>query len=290
MRAAGAMEIATVLSGDRAALGEILPAGDRLAGTVALMTGAGSAPGIIGVGALSAMLFARQGARIAIVDIDRDRAAHTAASVEALGGAVIALACDVCDEAGVGAAIDTIMVKWGRLDIAINNAALLKGHAPDNAEGWRHIIDVNLVAPQIVGRAAAGAMKVGGKGGSIINIGSIAGLRGMGAGAYASSKGGLLALTRDQAFLFGDDGIRVNYISIGHVLGPMAPRDEASRRKRAAAGTVKREGTAFDVAWAALFLASEESRWISGASLPVDGGAMAMAGISAFPALAEAAI
>jgi NAD(P)-dependent dehydrogenase (short-subunit alcohol dehydrogenase family) len=133
-------------------------------------------------------------------------------------------------------------------------------------------MDVNLRATLLTTRHSVPYLK-GAGGGSIINISSIAAIRGFGSGAYAASKSALLGLTRDWAYLLGRDNIRVNCIVPGHVFTPMGDQGGPEvRERRRRVGLLPAEGLAWDVAWPAVFLASEESRWMTGVELPVDAG------------------
>ena len=167
------------------------------------------------------------------------------------------------------------MDAFGGLDTLVNNVALSQGGgnpATLSLDAWDQVMDVNLRAPLLTTRHSVPHLIAAG-GGSILNISSIAAIRGFGSGAYAASKSALLGLTRDWAYLFGRDSIRVNCILPGHVYTPMGDQGgEEFRERRRRAGLLPTEGLAWDVAWPAVFLASEESRWVTGVELPVDAG------------------
>jgi NAD(P)-dependent dehydrogenase (short-subunit alcohol dehydrogenase family) len=164
---------------------------------------------------------------------------------------------------------------FGRLDVLVNSAAVAAAAgSPVDADvgDWNATMELNVTAAVLAAKYAIPHMRTAG-GGAIINISSIAGTHGFGAGAYAASKGALIALTKDWAYLHGRDGIRVNCLVLGHVYAPMgASGGEDARERRRRAGPLGTEATAWDVAWPAVFLASDESRWITGVALPVDAG------------------
>ncbi|WP_425826702.1 SDR family NAD(P)-dependent oxidoreductase [Streptomyces fractus] len=248
--------------------------GTRLAGKAVLVTGAGSAGDFLGTGAATAMLLAAQGATVGIVDIDVERAEHTRKRVENSGGRAIAIAADITDEASATGAVDEFADRAGRLDGVVNNAGMSGdgGLMGATREGWDKVFALNVTAAMQVARAAHPHLVRGG-GGSVVNVSSIAALRGFGSGAYGASKGALQSLTTDQAYAWGPDNIRVNCLVPGHLHTPIGDRGgEEGRRMRAAANLLGVEGTAWDLAWAVLFLVGGESRWITGTVLPVDAG------------------
>jgi NAD(P)-dependent dehydrogenase (short-subunit alcohol dehydrogenase family) len=136
-------------------------------------------------------------------------------------------------------------------------------------------LDLDLSSVMLMCRSAVPHIRLAG-GGAIVNMSSIAGMRGMGSGAYAAAKAGVIGLTYDLAYSHGRDGIRVNCIAPGHLFTPMGNQGgEELRDRRRRAGLLGTEGTAWDAAWAALFLCSEEARWITGVVIPVDAGTTA---------------
>ena len=248
--------------------------GTRLAGTAALVTGAGSAGNFLGTGAATALLLAAQGAAVGILDTDTERAEHTRALIEKDGGQAFALPADLTDETAVRTAVDELAARAGRLDIVVNNAGISGegGVSAVTRAGWEHVFAVNVTGAMLVARAAHPHLVRAG-GGSVVNVSSIAALRGFGSGAYGASKGALQSLTTDLAHDWGPDGIRVNCLVPGHLYTPMGDHGgESGRELRRRANLLGTEGTAWDLAWAALFLAGPESRWITGAVLPVDAG------------------
>jgi NAD(P)-dependent dehydrogenase (short-subunit alcohol dehydrogenase family) len=251
--------------------------GHRLAGKRAFVTGAGTAPGgdLLGVGEAIAILFAAQGAQVAIADISAERAAATLRLVEAVGGEGIVTVGDLTTLADNARCVQEAVDAFGGLDTVVNSAALSSGAgSPVDVDlgTWDHVMAVNLHATFLTARHAIPHLAAAG-GGSIINISSIAASHGFGSGAYAASKAAIGGLTRDWAYLHGRDHIRVNGILPGHVFTPMGDQGGAElRERRRRAGLLPTEGVAWDIAWPAVFLASDESRWITGVELPVDAG------------------
>jgi NAD(P)-dependent dehydrogenase (short-subunit alcohol dehydrogenase family) len=251
--------------------------GHRLAGKRAFVTGAGTAPDgdLVGVGEAIAVLFAAQGARVAVADIAADRAEATLAMIADVGGEGIATVGDLSDVDDNRRCVDEAATAFGGLDIVVNSAALPGGGgspADVALESWDAVMDLNLRAAFLVGRHAVPHLRAAG-GGSIVNISSVAASLGHGSGAYAASKAGLEGLTRDWAFVHGRENIRANSIEIGHIYTPMGSLGgDAVREVRRRAGLLGTEGSAWDVAWPAVFLASDESGWITGVMLPVDAG------------------
>jgi NAD(P)-dependent dehydrogenase (short-subunit alcohol dehydrogenase family) len=252
-------------------------AGHRLAGKRAFVTGAGTTPGgdFPGIGEAIAVLFAAQGAKVAIADISAERAEATLGLVEDAGGEGVVTTGDLTllgdNERCVQEAVDA----FGGLDTVVNSAALSSGGGSPvdiDLDTWDQVMSVNLHATLLTARHTIPHLLTAG-GGSIINISSIAASRGHGSGAYAASKAAILGLTRDWAYVHGRDGVRVNCILPGHVYTPMGSQGGPEfRERRLRAGLLPTEGVAWDVAWPAVFLASEESRWITGVELPVDAG------------------
>jgi NAD(P)-dependent dehydrogenase (short-subunit alcohol dehydrogenase family) len=251
--------------------------GQRLQGKRALVSGAGKLPGaeLFGIGEAIAVLFALQGAQVAVVDVSHERANETKRLIDEFGGDAIVAVGDLTDEADNERCVQMTVDAFGGLDTLVNNVALSQGSgspATVNLDAWDQVMNVNLRAHLLTTRYGVPHLLAAG-GGSILNISSIAAIRGFGSGAYAASKSALLGLTRDWAYLFGRDSIRVNCILPGHVYTPMGDQGgEDVREQRRRAGLLSLEGLAWDIAWPAVFLASEESRWITGVELPVDAG------------------
>jgi NAD(P)-dependent dehydrogenase (short-subunit alcohol dehydrogenase family) len=239
--------------------------GERLAGAGALISGAGSEGEFLGVGAAIAVLFAAQGAHVGIVDHSSTRAENTLGLIGAQGGSGQVLVCDIRDDAQCKAAVAAFA--GPPLNIVVNNAAAApRGDVETvGAEDWRLAIDTVLTGALNLTRAATPSLKAGG--GSVINISSIAASYGHGAVAYAAAKGGLEAMTRDMAWSLGPSGVRVNAVALGQITTPMVGQRPVSDR-----AMLPTEGTAWDAAFAALFLASPEAGWITAEVLRVDAG------------------
>jgi NAD(P)-dependent dehydrogenase (short-subunit alcohol dehydrogenase family) len=229
----------------------------------------------MGIGEAIAVLFATQGARVAIADIAPERAEWTRRMIEKGGGECVTAIGDLTDLDENSRCTQTAVDAFGGLDIVVNNLALPHGGGSPvdvSLEVWDQVMDVNMRATLLTTRHSVPHLKSAG-GGSIVNISSIAAIRGFGSGAYAASKAALLGLTRDWAYVLGRDNIRVNCILPGHVYTPMGDQGGPDmREQRRRAGLLPAEGLAWDIAWPAVFLASDESRWITGVELPVDAG------------------
>jgi meso-butanediol dehydrogenase / (S,S)-butanediol dehydrogenase / diacetyl reductase len=248
----------------------------RLAGKVALVTGAGT-----GIGRACALLFAREGARVAVAARRAEPLATVTAEMAKAGGETLAVQCDVTQARQVQDAMRAIVGRFGRLDVVVNNAgALIAATAEETSDAdWDRIIDVNAKGTFLVSRAALPELRRTG-GGSIINIGSILSLVGMKKrAAYCAAKGGVLLLTRAMALDHAHERIRFNCICPGLVetelirgLFTGTPEREDLLRQRIEQIPLGRLGHPEDVARLAVFLASEESSWITGAALSVDGG------------------
>ena len=247
----------------------------RLAGRVAIVTGGGSSGPLPGTGVAIATLFASQGAEVGVVDISEDRAARTVGLIERIGGRAMAVVADVTAATECDRAVSEVVARFGRLDILVNNAAISGGGGTvttiDESE-WNRVVALDLNAVMLMCKYAVPHLGAAG-GGSIVNMSSIAATRGLGSGAYAAAKAGVIGLTHDLAYSHGRAGIRVNCVAPGHLFTPMGSHGGGEmRERRRRAGLLGTEGTAWDAAWAVLFLASEESRWITGVVLPVDAG------------------
>jgi NAD(P)-dependent dehydrogenase (short-subunit alcohol dehydrogenase family) len=226
-------------------------------------------------------LFAREGARVALAGRRREPLDAAAAAITAAGGQALAVPCDVSQMKEVEQAIAVTVERFGRLDVVVNNAgALHVATAADTSEDdWDRLMAINLKGPFLVSRAAVHQMR-GTGGGSIVNIGSVLGLVAMPKrAAYAASKGGLLMLTKAMAIDHAAESIRVNCIcpaivETELVAGLFAgqPDPQAARRAREQTIPLGRFGQPVDVAQLAVYLASDESAWITGAAIPVDGG------------------
>jgi len=251
----------------------------RLAGKVAIVAGAGASGAVIGNGQATAMVFAREGAKVVCADAVEERAQATVDMIAREGGSASAIRADVSKAADCKAMVQAAVERYGRLDILDNNVGIsVRADVLEVTEDeWDRVMAVNVKSIVLAAKYAIPQMVKAG-GGSIINISSVAGLRANQSTPYSTSKAAVVGLTRSMAGDHGRDGIRVNCILPGLIYGPMtAPRmDEEIRRKRREAGALGTEGTGWDVAHAALFLASDESRWITGVALPVDAGFLVM--------------
>ena len=247
----------------------------RLEGKVAIVTGAGSSGAGIGNGKAVAVLFAREGARVVLADMHEERAEETRALIQGEGGEASVFRADVTSEADCRRMAAAAVERYGRLDILVNNVGISKrGSILDvTEEEWDRVMAVNVKTMVLASRQAIPVMKETG-GGAIINISSTAGLRAHHSTPYSTSKAAVIGLTMSMAADHGPDNIRVNCIAPGLVYTPMvAPRmDEGLRRRRREAAPLGTEGTGWDVGWAAVYLASDEARWVTGVVLPVDAG------------------
>lgn len=248
----------------------------RLEGKSAIVTGAGASGEGFGTGRAMAVLFAGEGAKVCLVDREVAAAEETLRLIEQVGGEGFVATGDVTCEADCARFVAETAERFGGLSILVNNVGIARGgnrvDEQDMAD-WDLVLDTNLRSAVLMSAAAVPAMRQGG-GGAIVNIVSIAGIVAYGALSYGASKAGLIQLTRDLAVAHGPEGIRANAIAPGHIYTPMVagilpPELRAARRK---AGPLGVEGDAWDVAHAALFLASDEARFVTGTCLAVDGG------------------
>ena len=247
----------------------------RLEGKVAIVTGAGSSGPGVGNGKATATLFAREGAKVLLVDADLGRAEETLSLIRKEGGEASVFRADVTSADDCRRMVEESMERYGRLDILDNNVGISRrGTVVEvSEEDWDQVMEVNVKSIMLASRYAIPSMVQSG-GGSIINISSIAGIRAHRSTPYSASKAAVIGLTFSMAGDHGKDNVRVNCIAPGLVYTPMvAPRmDDALRQRRREAAPLGTEGTAWDVAWAAVYLASDESRWVTGIVIPVDAG------------------
>jgi len=249
-----------------------------LDGKVAIVTGGGALDDGIGNGRAAAILLARAGARVFVVDLERERAERTVAMIAAEGGTAAAFVADVTDEAQARAMVEAALDRFGRLDCLDNNVGIGgSGSVVEMApESWRRVMQVNVDSMFLASRHAIPAMKQTAGGGAIVNVSSISALRPRGLTAYSTSKGAVIALTRAMAVDHGPDGIRVNCVAPGPVYTPMVYARQmtaAAREARRKASVLGLEGTGWDIGRAVRYLLSQEARYITGQTLVVDGGA-----------------
>lgn len=249
--------------------------GDRLRGKVALITGAGA-----GMGREAAVLFAEEGARIVVADIDQAAAAETVKKVEAAGGQAVAVAGDVAVEADVQRMIGEGLKKFSALHILYNNAGVLwkdrdRSVLETDNTWWDRVMAINLKSVFWVTKHGIPHLRTAG-GGSIIMMGSVSALAGFtrAQDAYTAAKGALISLTKSLAIQFARDNIRCNVIHPGIVDTPLqAPYLTDEIRKEFETGIpLGRIAQPREIAYVALFLASDESSFMTGAELVVDGG------------------
>ncbi len=243
----------------------------RLTGKCAVVTGGGS-----GIGAATASLFAAEGARVAILDCDLPRAERMVTEIRKSGGDAAALACDVGDEAQVRDSVGSVAQRFGPIDVLFNSAGTAFRQAVSDTEvgDWDRLMETNLRGPFLCSKYCLQHFRP--EGGSIIHVSSVTGITGVRSrAAYSASKGALVALTRNMAMDLAGRKIRVNCVCPGFVRTAMAQpllNDPVRHDRLVSMHPLGRLGEAHDVAMAVLFLACDESQWITGISLVVDGG------------------
>jgi NAD(P)-dependent dehydrogenase (short-subunit alcohol dehydrogenase family) len=247
----------------------------RLPDTIALVTGGGS-----GIGRAIGHRFAREGAKVVVADRYGERAEAVAGEIVAAGGEALAVAANVSDRAAVGTMVDRAVARFGRVDVLVNNAGLSTGGDPlaiDEAT-WDLNFDVVLKGAFFCSQAVLPSM-LSRRRGVILNIASVNGLTGIGEEAYSAAKAGMVNLTQNLAVRYGDQGVRVNCIAPGTIRTPIwdarVAKDPDVFDKLAVWYPLARVGEPEDVANAALFFCSGEAAWITGVTLPVDGGLLA---------------
>ncbi len=252
--------------------------GERLQGKVALISGAG-----MGMGREACEVFAREGARIVALDVDEAALAQTAAAVAQAGGDILTVVTDVADEAAVKAAVEAGCARFGGLHILYNNAGVLWrdkdfGVLQTDSDVWDRVMGINLKGMVWVCKYGIPKLIEAG-GGAVVNIGSVSALLGdpVPQDAYSCSKGAVISLTRSLAVQFAPHNVRANCIHPGFVMTPMQAEKTVSQEWIDGACEyvpLGRLGQPRDIVNAALFLASDEAAYITGAELVVDGGSM----------------
>ncbi|MEO5839863.1 MAG: SDR family oxidoreductase [Acidimicrobiales bacterium] len=241
----------------------------KLAGKVAIVTGAGGA-GVGGLGVTYVQALAANGASVVVSDLDGEAAERTAAALVADGGTAIGVRCDVSSDDDIDAMVSAAVAAFGGIDILVNNAGLARGKWNEmstlSREDWRYIMDVNTIAPVRCSAAVRPVMAARG-GGSIVNQSSNGSQ--MEAGSYTVSKYAIDAVTRVLAAEFSQDNIRVNGIAPGMMTAKMPPAQVQSLLARQ---TVRRQGRPEDLVGALLYLCSDDSAFVNGQTITVDGG------------------
>jgi NAD(P)-dependent dehydrogenase (short-subunit alcohol dehydrogenase family) len=250
----------------------------RLEGKIALITGGGS-----GIGDAAAHLFASEGARVAVADLKQEDADRVVGSVVAAGGDAIALSGDVSNRAECERMVSETVEKLGGIDVLVNSAGVTPRYAPaewDFEKKWDWVVSINLKGTMMMSYFAVEHMKGQGSG-SIINLASIIGLVGYAEGLsdgfnpYPHTKGGVVQLTRDMGVALAKDGVRVNSLCPGFTYTALTKTltdDSDAHARLVSLHPMGRLGQPVEIAQAALFLASDESSFITGANIPVDGG------------------
>ena len=254
---------------------------DGLQETVAIVTGGGAVGDGIGNGRAAAILLARAGARVVVVDRKRTLAEATASTIHGEGNQAVAHAGDVTVEADCEATVQLALDTWGRLDILDNNVGVgSRGTVVDeDPERWDKVMNINVRSMFLMSKKAIPAMIETGTSaigtGAIVNVSSISALRPRGLTTYSTSKGAVIALTKAMAVDHAAQGIRVNCVAPGPVFTPMVAAggmSESRRERRREASPLAIEGTGWDIGNAVVFLASQRARYITGHTLVVDGG------------------
>lgn len=248
---------------------------DRLKGKCSLITGGAS-----GIGRATALAFAREGAKVAVADINYAGAAEVAAEIVKGGGEAFPIRVDVSNGEAVRAMVTAVVDRFGRLDCAFNNAGVLGDHGPTavcSEDNWHRVLAVNLTGVFLCMKYEIPVMLKQG-GGVIVNTSSAAGLIGWGyRPAYAASKHGVTGLTLSAALEYAAAGIRINAVCPGVIATPMAAAasDAEAEARRSALHPMGRLGRAEEVAAAVVWLCSDEASFVTGHALAVDGGLVA---------------
>ena len=247
----------------------------RLQGKVAIITGAAR-----GQGAEEARMFAKEGAKVVLADVTDQEGTAVAAEIAEMGGDALYVHLDVTNEDEWDAAVQSVVASFGKLDILVNNAGIWRrGHVLEtSSDQWDDIMDVNAKGVFLGTKAAIPEMRKAG-GGSVVNISSTAGLVGSKtSAAYSASKGAVRIFTKSTAVQYAAEGIRANSIHPGPIdtdMGDQVWPDAASKSASVTRTALNRMGTPEDIAYGALYLASDESSFVTGSELVIDGGVTA---------------
>ena len=253
----------------------------KLDGKVAVVTGAGSRGDGIGNGRAAAILLAREGVHVALLDSNQDWVEHTHSLIKSEGGSSHVINADVTNSSSCANAIYQTVQLWGRLDILVNNVGI--SGPPGNSievdpDEWDFAMRINVTSMMLMAKYAIPEMIKQSRG-VVINTASIDGLRGGNPNLmYNASKGAVVNLTRGMATHHGPQGIRVNCIAPGYVYTPMVAErgmTDELREKRSKNNLLQKEGTGWDIGKGVVFLASDQASWITGVILSIDGGSMA---------------
>lgn len=254
----------------------------KLKERVALISGAGSSGPGIGNGRAISILFAQEGAKVACADIDLESAEETVRMIEEKGGEAMAVQGDVTKSKDAEHIVERAVSKYGGLDILVNVVGTAAGFGllHTKEKQWDRVAEINLKSIFLMSKDAIPHMMEGG-GGSIINISSVGGLTAHPSLTYATTKAGIVNMTKSMAIDLAEHGIRVNCIAPGFLDTPMvAPIMTEERRKMLKVMVpLGRIGTAWDTAKGALYLASDDSSYVTGITLVIDGGLLAGRGI-----------
>jgi NAD(P)-dependent dehydrogenase (short-subunit alcohol dehydrogenase family) len=250
----------------------------RLQNKITIVTGGGS-----GIGRSTAEIFAREGARVLVADLDPSRATDVAATISSAGGVAAAVMADVTDERDAERIVQTALERWGRVDVLVNNAASFHHKRVEEATraDWEKVLSVNVIGTSLCSKYAAAAMR-GRGGGNIVNVASINGLIAMPNWmTYNASKAAVVEISKSMAMDLAPFDIRVNCVCPGVTDTPALARaieelgisaEEARQAIMVPRALIKRFGKAGEIANAILFLASDEASYVTGATLVVDGG------------------
>ncbi len=256
---------------------------NRMQDKVVLVFGAGSVGPGFGNGKAAAVAYAREGGKVVCVDVDLEAAKNTVEVIESEGGTALALSADVTQSTQIASVVEQTMNRFGRIDVLHNNVGinLPGGAAEATEESWRKVMDVNLTSAFLTCKAVLPIMERQGNG-AIINISSLASIRWTGYPyvSYYASKAALNHFTRAIAVEYAAKGIRANTILPGLMDTPHIQKQisgyygsaEEMKAKRDALSPMKRQGDGWDIAWASVFLASDQAKYITGIELPIDGG------------------